>query len=68
MRDNGFWRGQNLGLGWNDPTFWAFGRPKKNMGSFQPGQTEAEPFSKGFARAPKSRTTGEANAANFESP
>jgi len=29
MRDFYFGRGQNTGLGWSDPTFWALSRPKR---------------------------------------
>ena len=29
MRDFSFGRGQNTGLGWSDPTFWALSRPKR---------------------------------------
>src|SRR5262249_29621665 len=35
-REEEFGRGQNTGLGWNDPPFWAWRRPKRPVGSFQP--------------------------------
>ena len=44
MRDEEFGRGQNPGLGWNDPTFGTRCVAKVTVGSFQPSSVEGIVF------------------------
>ena len=65
QRDFHFGRGQNTELGWSDPMFWAFSRPKHCRGRSSPVWKE-EPIANGVLPAQEYKQRKETQCLSFQ--